>query len=173
MVKYAKVIDKEKGLCQVGEGNPDAVYKTITDQKTGNKKTVYIRDYYISLGLSQTKVQKGEDGQWYLAGYKPSKAVSTQQELIKEYKKAVQQHLDTVAQSRGYDDTYTCLSYISSTDEIWRRESNAFNAWRDKVWRSCHNMLNAIMRGQINHITIEDMIESLPVIDWNDSVKVE
>ena len=92
----------------------------------------------------------------------------TQEEIIEMYEIAVQRHLDSTAQSRGYDNTYTCLSYLSSTDPIWNRESNAFNAWRDKVWRKCHEILNAVMSGTIQQPTVDDLISQLPVIDWND-----
>jgi hypothetical protein len=92
----------------------------------------------------------------------------TQEEIIKGYEDAVQAYLDKTAQSRGYDNTYTCLSYLSSTDEIWRRESNAFNAWRDQVWRKCHEILNAVKAGLTEPPTVEELITRLPVIDWND-----
>lgn len=88
-------------------------------------------------------------------------------EVIKKmYEDAVQAHLDATAQSRGYDDTYTCLSYLSSTDEVWRTEANIFNAWRDAVWRRCHEILNAFMAGEIPQPTIEDVIAMLPAIEW-------
>ena len=84
----------------------------------------------------------------------------------KHYENAVQAHLDATAQSRGYDDTYTCLSYLSSTDEVWRTEANIFNAWRDAVWRRCHEILNAFMAGEIPQPTIEEVIAMLPAIEW-------
>lgn len=84
------------------------------------------------------------------------------------YEDAVQAHLDSTAQSRDYDNTYTCLSYLNSTDEIWKREANAFNAWRDSVWRKCHEILNAFIAGQIEQPTVADVIAQLPVIDWGD-----
>jgi hypothetical protein len=82
----------------------------------------------------------------------------------------VQAHLDATAQTRGYDNTYTCLSYLNSTDEQWRRESNAFNAWRDSVWRKAHEILNAFMAGKIEQPTVEEVIAQLPPIDWNGGV---
>lgn len=91
----------------------------------------------------------------------------------KVYENAVQAHLDATAQTRGYDNTYTCLSYLSSTDEIWKRESNAFNAWRDSVWRKAHEILNAFMAGEIKQPTIEEVIAQLPPIDWNDPTEAE
>lgn len=92
----------------------------------------------------------------------------TVEEILKGYEDAVQKYLDKTAQSKGYDNTYTCLSYLSSTDEIWNREANAFNSWRDRVWRKCHEILNAFMAGEIAQPTVEELIEQLPVIDWND-----
>lgn len=100
----------------------------------------------------------------------PAPPAPTPEEIIKGYENAVQAHLDATAQSRDYDNTYTCLSYLSSTDEIWRRESNAFNAWRDQVWRKCHEILNAVMAGKIEPPTVVELLAQLPVIDWNDPV---
>lgn len=123
--------------------------------------------------MQQLDVQQGSDGQWYLTGYAPAKQLPSQQQILKGYEDAVQAHLDATAQSRGYDNTYTCLSYLSSTDQIWRRESNAFNEWRDKVWRKCHQILNAVMAGYSPRPTIEELIEQLPEIDWKDPIATE
>lgn len=84
----------------------------------------------------------------------------------KVYENAVQAHLDATAQTRGYDNTYTCLSYLNSTDEIWKRESNAFNVWRDSVWRKAHEILDAVMCGAIPRPTVEEVIAQLPTIVW-------
>ena len=62
---------------------------------------------------------------------------------LKQYEDAVQNFLDTTAQSRGYDNTYTCLSYLNSSDATWNTEAHAFNLWRDAVWHKCHELLNA------------------------------
>ena len=97
----------------------------------------------------------------------------TIEEIIKGYEDAVQAYLDQTAQSRDYDNTYTCLSYLSSTDETWNRESHAFNAWRDQVWRKCHEILNAVMAGDMVMPTVDELINILPVIDWNDPIDKE
>lgn len=100
----------------------------------------------------------------------PAPPQPTVQEILKKYQLAVQAHLDSIAQSRDYDNTYTCLSYLSSTDQTWNRESHAFNVWRDQVWRKCHQILNSFMAGQIQQPSIQELISQLPVIDWNDPV---
>lgn len=88
-------------------------------------------------------------------------------QVIKEYENAVQMHLDSTAKLKGYDNTYTCLSYLNSTDETWKREANAFNKWRDQVWRSCHEILNKFKKGEIEQPTVAQVIEQLPKIDWS------
>lgn len=102
---------------------------------------------------------------------RPEPPEPTIEEQVKFYENAVQAHLDATARTRGYDNTYTCLSYLNSTDEKWNRESHAFNVWRDSVWRKAHEILNAFIAGTIEKPTIEEVIAQLPVVDWNDPVE--
>lgn len=85
---------------------------------------------------------------------------------LKDYEDAVQKHLDTTAQSRGYDNTYTCLSYLESTNPTWKTEAEIFNTWRDSVWTTCHQILNQWQAGEINQPTIQEVLNQLPVITW-------
>lgn len=87
-------------------------------------------------------------------------------EILKIYEDAVQAHLDSVAQSRGYDNTYTCLSYLNSTNDTWKTESNIFNAWRDSVWEKAHEILNAFTNKEIEQPTVDEVLDQLPVIQW-------
>ena len=91
------------------------------------------------------------------------------EEQKKIYENAVQAHLDATAQTRGYDNTYTCLSYTTSKDEVWHRESNAFSDWRDACWRKTHEILNAFMAGEIAQPSIGEVISQLPIINWEDN----
>ena len=92
----------------------------------------------------------------------------TVEEQKAAYEFAVQSHLDAIARTRGYNNTYMCLSYLNSTNEIWKRESNAFNVWRDSVWRKAYEILNTFKTGEIEKPTIDEVIAQLPKIDWND-----
>lgn len=89
-----------------------------------------------------------------------------QEALLKQYEYAVQEHLNKVAMEKGYDNCYTCLSYLSSTNEKWYNESHIYNRWRDNVWTTCHKILNDFMAGEIEQPSIEDLISMLPLIDW-------
>lgn len=53
MVKFAKVVNNETKLCDVGTGTN--------------------AEFYKSLGMTEMEVEKAYDGQWYLAGYAPAK----------------------------------------------------------------------------------------------------
>jgi hypothetical protein len=172
MLKYAKVVNESTGLCMVCLADIDAVWKEElelpADGGEPTTRILYVKDRCEARGMSLLDVDRAYNGSWYLADKVPSKPEPTQAEVIKGYELAVQDHLDKTAQSRGYDNTYTCLSYLSSTDDIWRRESNAFNAWRDRVWRKCHEVLNMVLSGVKPVPTVAELIEQLPVIDWND-----
>lgn len=64
MLLYAKVVNEETKLCDVGLG-------TNTD-------------YYKSLGMSEMEVEQAYNGQWYLSGYAPTKPEPTIQEQLLE-----------------------------------------------------------------------------------------
>lgn len=62
MIKYAKLVDVETKVCEVGLG---------TNEK-----------YYLSLGMTKQDVELGYDGNWYLFGYAPAKPVPTIEEQV-------------------------------------------------------------------------------------------
>lgn len=64
MLLYAKVVNEETKLCDVGLG-------TNTD-------------FYKSLGMSEMEVEQAYNGQWYLSGYAPTKPEQTIQEQLLE-----------------------------------------------------------------------------------------
>lgn len=101
---------------------------------------------------------------------RPEPPPPSKEEQNKVYENSVQAHLNATVQSRGYTDVNSCLSYKDSTDETWRRESWAFNAWRDAVWHKCYEILNAFMAGKIKQPTVDEVIAQLPKIDWNGGV---
>lgn len=84
---------------------------------------------------------------------------------VKDYENAVQKYLDETAQAKEYDNTYTCLSYLSSTNTTWKAEAETFNAFRDAVWLKCHELLAAWQTSGVQP-SIADVIAALPVIVW-------
>lgn len=72
MLKYAKILDFDTGVCEVGIGDPDAVYRREQDPDTGKETVIYISDYYKSLGMELMEVEQGYDFNWYVLGKAPA-----------------------------------------------------------------------------------------------------
>lgn len=143
MIKYAKILNEVTKQCAVGIG--------------------VNKEFYKSLGYTTLDVEQAYDDGWYLMGYAPKQP---DEEIIKEYENAVQSHIDHTANEKGYDSSYTCLSYLNSKDEKWRTEANIFLDWRDSVWLKTHEILNDFKDGKIEQPTIAQVIEQLPKIEW-------
>lgn len=95
--------------------------------------------------------------------------IPTEEEIKKMLIDGVQSYMDTLAQTRGYDNIHTACSYINSTDVVFAREGRACLEWRDRVWRTCYNILDAVMGGQREVPTLEELIGELPKLDWGDT----
>ena len=76
MIKYAKIINEQTGLCEVGIGT--------------NAK------FYQSIGMTEMEVELGYDGNWYLAGYAPTKPEPTKEEQQKAREKAYIAEVDPI-----------------------------------------------------------------------------
>ncbi len=61
MKKYAKIVNEETKLCDVGLG---------TDI-----------DFYETVGMTETDVEQAYTGDWYVAGFAPEKPAPTKEEI--------------------------------------------------------------------------------------------
>jgi len=96
MLKYAKVINDETGLCEVGTG-------TNTE-------------YYISLGMEELDVEKSDvDNNWYLSELCPHKTDVDKLNDAKEAKVLVNDVLRDNALNQGV--TYKDVLFDSDTDQ--------------------------------------------------------
>ena len=69
------------------------------------------------------------------------------------------------AQSRGYSNVNSIISYVASSNVEWKAEAEAFVAWRDQVWEHVYIEYMAIDAG--GDIPNEDeFVLSLPKIVW-------
>ena len=62
MKKYAKVVNEETKLCEVGVGTNTS--------------------FYASIGMNEMEVEQAYNGQWYLKGYAPAKPEPTLEEQV-------------------------------------------------------------------------------------------
>lgn len=101
-----------------------------------------------------------------IVGSSISAAELTEEQIKKVLTNAVQAYMDTVAQTRGYDNIHTACSYVNSTDDIFAAEGAACLAWRDSVWRKCYDILAEVQAGMRPIPTVDDLIAELPAFDW-------
>lgn len=74
----------------------------------------------------------------------------------------VQSHLDTTAQSMGYDNIISLCTYAASTDQKFKQEGQSGVAWRDAVWAYCYQALSDVEEGNRTAPTTEELISELP-----------
>lgn len=74
MIKYAKIINEETGLVEVGLGTNSAFYKSI--------------------GMTEMEVEQAWDGSWYLKGYCPEKPIPTKEEQRENRARAYKEEVD-------------------------------------------------------------------------------
>ena len=79
---------------------------------------------------------------------------------------AIQDHIDSMAKSRGYGSGTLLASYVASTVPGWATEAQVFVAWRDAVWLAAYGLLAAVQGGHRSVPPIEDVIGELPAISW-------
>lgn len=103
-----------------------------------------------------------------IANYDTLAAEFVQQQLMVEVVSAVQSFLDTTAQQRGYDNIFTLISYVTSTNPVFQREGQAGLFWRDRVWETCLQIKNDVI-AEIRPVpTEEEVLAEMPVIDWGE-----
>lgn len=76
MKKYAKIINEETKLCDIGDGTNSAFYKSI--------------------GMMEMEVEQAYDGNWYLAGYAPAEPAPTKEEQQKARQEAYRAEVDPI-----------------------------------------------------------------------------
>lgn len=131
-------------------------------------------DAIISLVPNAEVSVNGEEVYWI----KPSIAPVTEEQIqaeivrltalepIRQYSKAIDLHINKIARSKQYNDAVSLASYADSTNSQWKQEALTFIAWRDSVWLFAFEKLKEVQQGLIPQPTIEELIVSLPTINW-------
>jgi hypothetical protein len=89
--------------------------------------------------------------------------VPTPEELQKQLTDAVQRYMDSIAQSKGYDNIFSAATYAEeSVIPKFQAEGIAFRKWRSEVWDFCYAYLNDVTNGIKAIPTVEQLISELP-----------
>ena len=117
-----------------------------------------------------TYIGTPECGIWYLKGYE--KPEPTEEEKMKIYAREIEcqidEHLQELASSRGYDDVKSCCGYYNSSDEIFQKEARAMTVYRDHLYRTGYNIIEKCQKGEIDYrtVTLEYVLSLIDPIEW-------
>ena len=117
-----------------------------------------------------TYIGTPECGIWYLKGYeKPEQSEEEKMKLYaREIERQIDEHLQELASSRGYDDVKSCVGYFNSTDETFQREARAMTVYRDHLYRTGYNIIEKCQKGEIDYhtVTLQYVLSLIDPIEW-------
>lgn len=95
---------------------------------------------------------------------KPAEQVLAEQQAA--YISAVQQRLDTFAQTRGYDGIMSAASYFGSSNPRFKQEADRAIALRDVTWARCYEILAEVQTGKREVPPLDTLLAELPALTW-------
>lgn len=111
-----------------------------------------------------------ECGIWYLKGYeKPEQSEEEKMKIYaQEIERQIDEHLQELASSRGYDDVKSCCGYYNSSDEIFQKEARAMTVYRDHLYRTGYDIIEKCQKGEIDYrtVTLEYVLSLIDPIEW-------
>ena len=109
-------------------------------------------------------------GIYYLKGYE--KPEPTEEEKMLAYEKKIEADIDNYLQelvsSRGYDDVKSCVGYYNSTDETFQREAQAISKHRDQLYRKGYDLIAQCKKGEIDYkiVDLQYILNLIDPLDW-------
>ena len=128
----------------------------------------YLDKHYDESEL--TYVGTPECGTWYLKGYE--KPEPTEKEKMLAYEKKIEADIDNYLQqlvsSKGYDDVKSCVGYYNSTDETFQREARALSKHRDQLYRKGYDLIAQCEKGEIDYriVDLQYILNLIDPLDW-------
>lgn len=96
---------------------------------------------------NSTIIELTSEGEAEFLARQPT-AEEIQEKKIKLITVAVQQHLDAIAQSWGYDSIVSLCTYEGNSHPKYSAEGAAGKSWRSSVWSYCEIELAKITNGE-------------------------
>ena len=134
----------------------------------------YVDQYYLDNGnkVYFMSAQDQEDAiennlpypnpQWVPISKEEADAISNpplnKQQTIYLYEQAAQANLDAIAQSWGYNNMNTAVTYANSTNPQFKADAETLIPWRDNYWLEAYTIEAGTLPA-----TAEDFVGILPV----------
>lgn len=122
MKKYAKIINEETKLCEVGLGT--------------NTK------FYQSIGMTEQEVEQAYDGSWYLAGYAPEKPQEEKEKEVRAVRNSYLQATDIYMivdfpisdeEREEYKGYRQYLRDYTKSENWWKNDPLDFEEWQQII----------------------------------------
>ena len=105
------------------------------------------------------------DGKWVYTAPPPPTAEEQASAIQNELVAAIQHFMDEKAQSKGYDNVLSAVTYADEPSmPTFQHDGIAFRAWRSQVWAYCYAQLAAVKTGTRAVPTSEQLISELPAL---------
>ena len=103
--------------------------------------------YYVELlnGMSSGKKLTADSNGNPILQDPPEPTLQETQDAISA---RIQNTIDTLAKSWGYDNIVSAISYLSSSNKQYAADATALNTWRDAVWTWAFQNFPSITAGQ-------------------------
>ena len=109
------------------------------------------------------------NGVWALTEFgqseKEKKDVKAFEDTYFNMESAVDKHIDTVAQAKGYDSRITA-ALRAGYENPWQVEGIAFGTWMDACYTYCYQVQQEVIAGTRPVPTIQELISELPTMIW-------
>lgn len=102
---------------------------------------------------------------WTKLKTQEQKTLEAQTALVKQLESAVDQHIDSICKTKGYDNANSISKYMARPSSAWYAECIALGDWIDACWLHCHSVLNDVSSGNRNVPTVEELVAELPVFE--------
>jgi|TARA_R110002096_G_scaffold262406_1_gene455884 hypothetical protein len=79
-----------------------------------------------------------------------------------QYMQKAQSVMDAQAQSMGYDNIFTAISYIGDPFPRFNDEAVALRAYRSQVWQHSNDLMAQVLAGDVAQPTLEEYEQGLP-----------
>jgi hypothetical protein len=88
------------------------------------------------------------------------------EEIQKKLTKALDLHIDSVAQAKGYDNRITACIRAAAPKSKWYAEGVAFVEWMDNCYETAENVLSDVKGAKRGIPTWDEFKAELPVMNW-------
>lgn len=89
----------------------------------------------------------------------------TPAEQFKAIERAIELHMDAVAQADGWDNRWTCVARAGYVNP-WQSKGIKFAQWMDECWMVAIQAQNDVVAGKRTIPTPKEAVLELPVMVW-------